>query len=87
MKHTPGPWTNSGGTIESADGWHVASVHGNGGDQLANARLIAAAPEMLELLEAALVEWDDEPYFEEFPDHNKLAEKTRALTRRVIGEK
>ena len=51
MKHTPGPWTNSGGTIESIDGWHVASAHGNGGDQLANAMIIAAAPELLETLE------------------------------------
>jgi hypothetical protein len=45
-KFTPGPWGNNGGTVESAAGWHVATAHGNGGGQLDNAYLIAAAPDM-----------------------------------------
>ena len=53
------PWMSNGGTIESADGWHVASAHGNGGDQLANARLIAAAPEMLEVIKDAVKTLED----------------------------
>lgn len=59
-KHTPGPWkVSSYGTphlkVFANDGAHVASV--NYGDvdmntQAANARLIAAAPELLEALSA-----------------------------------
>lgn len=60
-KHTPGPWyhrspTGFVGTV--ADSIMVASVYGDDpncredGRQIANARLIAAAPEMLEALQA-----------------------------------
>ncbi len=46
MKHTPGPWRlNEKFTTVSSETEHIASV-----DTLANARLIAAAPEMLEAL-------------------------------------
>jgi hypothetical protein len=62
-KHTPGPWEHDGG----ATGWvgvrapykMVASVYGDRDDcksddrMVANARLIAAAPEMYEALAAA----------------------------------
>ena len=81
MKHTPGPWTNSGGTIESIDGWHVASVHGNGGNQLANARLIAAAPEAIALLEEVIEDYDICCESEGWTD------RAMALIRRVRGEK
>jgi hypothetical protein len=60
MKHTPGPWAigietdNDQAQIISADGWHLASV---ALDPLpANARLIAAAPDLLEALED-VAEW------------------------------
>ena len=55
--HTPGPWAIGLDTddheaqIISADGWHLATV---ALDPLpANARLIAAAPDLLAALEAA----------------------------------
>lgn len=59
-KHTPGPWVlhvaeNGRGTISAitrcAGMDHIAEVYGaNGEERGANARLIAAAPEMLETL-------------------------------------
>lgn len=57
-KHTPGPWTylrNPEGTrwIIDAGAFHaIAATAGYEPDNEANARLIAAAPEMLDALEA-----------------------------------
>lgn len=61
-KHTPGPWIatasdNGEWGIDAASGWGIATVAGSAGDgpgndeSDANARLIAAAPELLEALE------------------------------------
>ena len=60
-KHTPGPWAELTGTISGPDGDEIAEVvGGDGGRYLddgvnaecaANARLIAAAPELLEALD------------------------------------
>lgn len=62
-KHTPGPWRfrrdKVGYSIEiiGADGYSLAGIadirkdeHGRESEDLANARLIAAAPDMLSLL-------------------------------------
>lgn len=46
-KHTPGPWTVSGGTIRNLHGHLVADFHSTDAD----ARLIAAAPELLAALQ------------------------------------
>lgn len=66
-KHTPGPWTsivrNDASGIVSYIGPQdkfssddiIATVECNAGD--ANARLIAAAPELLEACLASLAEW------------------------------
>lgn len=67
MKHTPGPWhyrTHDGsiGSIDAADGTAVAqafqvnpiSVDLTQASRVANAKLIAAAPELLEALKEAL---------------------------------
>ncbi len=65
MRHTPGPWTRN------IDGLGPFSVYGpdnlgiwhkdrSGEECEANARLIAAAPSLLEALET-VVEWMDEP--------------------------
>src|SRR3990167_403230 len=61
-RHTPGPWQNSDGTIYAQGGAHVATVHPSAmrvtiereAHDRANAALIAAAPELLEALEALL---------------------------------
>jgi hypothetical protein len=66
-KHTPGPWVVSGkATINSTmRGW-VASV--STVDRVANARLISAAPDMLEALRGILESMEME---------NPLAHKTQ----------
>lgn len=63
-KHTPGPWEASAGDVyaEPTSGFpmKVAAAFAQRGDVVqmeqvaANARLIAAAPELLEALEAAI---------------------------------
>ncbi len=60
MKHTPGPWTAWGTTIRANKGDYVASakyypIPGVDDDNSdANARLIAAAPELLEACKGVL---------------------------------
>lgn len=51
-KHTPGPWTNDRSVIKGPDGVAVAEVwlRGVTSSSGPNARLIAAAPELLEAL-------------------------------------
>jgi len=57
MNHSPGPWKLSRGWIKDADDWIVATVVGDDDSTGApkhaedNRRLIAAAPDMLRLLE------------------------------------
>lgn len=66
-KHTPGPWQHSvklsgsenhrGFRIWGADGWALADVQPadeDGTEGEANARLIAAAPDLLEALKGVL---------------------------------
>ena len=56
MSHTPGPWwacppDGDGGNWEVEDGYgHTATVYGDDVPAAANARLIAAAPDMLAAL-------------------------------------
>lgn len=67
-KHTPGPWSfappadksDPGGlAVEGKDGAFIADLWGD--NQVADARLIAAAPEMLEALNEAVTngEWSE----------------------------
>ena len=56
-KHTPGPWEvedndGYGGTFIYATGVTTAEVVGDSAEAIANALLIAAAPELLEALKA-----------------------------------
>lgn len=63
-KHTPGPWAQNGTRIESEhehgwanDGWILAGCEGP--DAKANARLMAAAPDLLKALREleSAVDW------------------------------
>ena len=75
-KHTPGPWLREIGTcevwyVQTQDGRPIAIVERgeqlDGEEHLANANLIAAAPDMAEALRAAndlLVAIAAEPWFE-----------------------
>ncbi len=88
-KHTKGPWTASGFDEEytdqiniKGDGFYVAAAiwMGNPGEQEANARLIAAAPELLEALEAVLQQVDDDSSYEE------MRADIRAAIAKATGE-
>lgn len=61
-RRTTGPWTADMGrrevVIRGANSEPVASIWLNGDDDRANARLIAAGPEMLDALSAMLLEHD-----------------------------
>lgn len=48
-QHTTGPWTAKGPDISAADGTRIATC-GITRNYAANARLLAAAPELLDLL-------------------------------------
>jgi hypothetical protein len=57
-KHTPGPWTFDKDNLNIYANGMVAETYGHthNGERHANARLIAAAPELLEALEALMIE-------------------------------
>jgi len=74
-KHTPGPWKISDGAIlcqnvNAYGNFHIARFDrgdsDNTGEDLANARLIAAAPELLAALKDTLCL--AEAYFDTLPD-------------------
>ena len=50
-KHTPGPWTVGANGINSPDG-HIVYFDVSGGPHETDARLIAAAPDLLAALQA-----------------------------------
>jgi len=54
--HTPGPWIVPDGgirpTVYTEDGQHIATLYDCGDVMEANARLIAAAPDMYDALKA-----------------------------------
>lgn len=86
-QHTPGPWRVAGQGKEQRlpilrpDGKRIASVEEEG--SLRDARLIAAAPEMVGLLEQVAALWLRDPS----PDDpgRGLAQKARALLARIKG--
>lgn len=64
-KHTPGPWRKSGVIIKGANGEAVCFLSQRNDDHRkpdgeleANARLIAAAPKLLEALEVIVAAFD-----------------------------
>ena len=68
--HTPGPWTVGGDTqfMNQVEIWPaIGCAYGVGPEVIANAHLIAAAPDLLEALEAiveALSNFDEEGLIE-----------------------
>ena len=95
-KHTQGPWTARGTlgphsnpslkgpcVVEAANGYVLATMNGwRNDEQEANAKLIAAAPTLLEVLQWIYDQavWDD-------TDREVLIERTRDVIRLAIGEK
>ena len=68
MKHTPGPWFSGGNVINDGTGVIAVTARNDSAFQYAadpgslvdsaNSRLIAAAPELLELARLILAEWE-----------------------------
>ncbi len=86
-QHTPGPWYVSGNAVHASYRW-ICTIRASQGDQTrltdyANARLIAAAPEMLgwlsELATALHAHAQDD-------DARDLAKRARALLARIEGK-
>lgn len=85
--HTPGPWHTGQGLaariIYAANGWAVADAklfhfkHGIG-DEVSNARLIAAAPDLLEAIQLLIL-----PKGTTFM---AAVEKARAAIKKATGE-
>ena len=98
-KRTPGPWHTGGHgntIIYAADGWAVADVkvyhnrHNGYEETQANARLIAAAPELLEAC-VAMIEWDEREKDHSVDFHARMAlcdaafQKARAAIAKAEG--
>lgn len=98
-KHTPGPWRiappgvyTSGVNIDAFAGGYVALIGGGVSDPvMADARLIAAAPDLLEALETLLASFDSEIH-NEYDGTSWLAERlaeadhARAAIAKARGE-
>lgn len=87
-KHTPGPWRRSHESIDpewdiviAQHGVIVANVNACG-QREANARLIAAAPELLEALEVCADALNPENCY----DIPKAADKARAAIAKARGQ-
>jgi hypothetical protein len=84
-KHTPGPWTVGGPTgyfYQLEINPSIGKVYGAGEELKANARLIAAAPELLEVLEE-LMSMRSKCYI---PISPLWDDKARAVLARVKGK-
>lgn len=102
IKHTPGPWFITGTMTkyvearipgrmiqEVAACGPTAADDGYGEQQMANARLIAAAPELLEALTDAVIDFDNWAAHEDNHPHEHLVvwvEKARAAIAKAKGE-
>jgi hypothetical protein len=95
MKHTPGPWTvyddsNDGKTnrIEiAARGKTVARIYQSVPEEdLPNARLIAAAPDLLEALKMAVSALERSDYIQMDGDSFDVVDVSRAAIARASGE-
>ena len=91
-KHTKGPWTVSEqfeGTqvkISGPEGWLcVALAYGDTNEEAqANARLIAAAPKLLETLKELYANWRE--YVDTPNDWEELNEQVESAIRKAKGE-
>lgn len=89
-KHTPGPWTiekTAGGWGVRAPSWGYVAIHSDGNPphweegQAANRLLIAAAPELLDALQAMVTSYEHEASMS-----NPALESARAAIAKATGE-
>lgn len=93
MNHTPGPWTLTDGTLlqDSGRKLHIGTFNeapGLGHAAAANARLICAAPAMLQALQSVLFTLEQEGDASVIAPAYKahLAAEIRAAIRAATGE-
>ena len=96
-KFTPGPWQWSmvSGDYRTLVNEELDTIIDSAGTEDmwlcsenidANASLIAAAPELFELLKEALEDWDETNFDEEYPYRIDWADKARAALAKARGE-
>ena len=89
MKHSPGPWhVHMGHLIKCEVGLVIADVEKNPSHilkeaRIANARLIAAAPDMLALLSDLTTAWDASRLGD--GGHHAMIRRAHAIIARVEG--
>ena len=90
--HTPGPWGLDGNLIEGPDGERVACITAYSRrtpKQKANARLIAAAPDLLAALQALVAELDGpgKPYSSDSYAPPQFIETARAAIAKATNRR
>ncbi len=90
-KHTPGPWNippaSKYTTIYAGRNTHVAAVKRDGltdAEIEGNADLIAAAPELFQLLEAACASVEEQSVWDK-PPYSEWYYKAKAIVSREVG--
>ena len=84
-KHTPGTWVANGLEVQVADdGWVLAEIVDTNDEGKTNARLIAAAPEMLAACEAMLRAFE-RSVIGMYPDERAACQFARAAIAKAIG--
>lgn len=92
MTYTPGPWVveqngGKGAWIAGSTGeWAALACGDSNATAEANARLIAAAPEMLEALLLAEKLYQDGLFYSDAGDIRRVTELRRAAIAKVTGE-
>jgi len=82
-QHTPGPWTETRGHyIDAPNGTRIAEVYNWAPSYSQNARLIAAAPELLE----ALAEINDLSFALGGSSHTTTLDRIRTIIARTIAK-
>jgi hypothetical protein len=76
-KHTPGPWTVNANGINSPDG-HIVYFDVSGGPHETDARVIAAAPDLLAAVDALIVAIYEGKYVDPYSDVYRDALNARA---------
>ena len=87
MKHTPGPWVwkhhgHDDDWVRTDKGEAIVQVGHNQPEKEANGRLMAAAPEMLQILQVVA---DDAENARSY-DFTEIAKKAAALLARLEGQ-
>ena len=90
-KHTPGPWTAQSGTgiVRDANGNKLVVPHSfdlDGDEEMANARLIAAAPDAVAILERAVQHIQNARDSGDYVAHPRWEMQARALLASIEGD-